>query len=345
MHAAPRLLLPARYFLLLDDTLRAAGTSLHTLAQDSGIPPERFSEADSGLTPRQVEHLIAQALRLTGRSDLGYEWGSRLRLNSHDLLGYAMLSCGTLDQLLRLSARYYGLINPLFRMEYHRSGLRAEIIYRPAVSLNGETLHLLQEVLAVSTHIQCVGLLRNAASAYDIYLSMEAPPHAARYRNLGGARLHFGASPLPEVRIVADDWSLDAPLPMADAYAVRMAETRCKARLQRYRDNGNWTEWVRMMLNEAEDSQPALEELAGLIGTSSRTLDRYLRREGQGFRDLALQARNERARRMLAESDLPVSQIAYRLGFSEAANFTRAFRRENLLSPSEFRRHRRGGES
>jgi len=338
MKSAARPLLPARYFLLLGDCLRAAGTSLDELLRTAGIDPDRVQDTDFGLTAAQVDQLIAQAVRVTGRSDLGFEWGRRLRLNSHDLLGYAMLSCGTLDQLLRLCARYYGLIAPMFRMEYQRTGDRAVIVYRPALPMQGDTLHLFQEVLAVSTHFQCKGLLRNPQSVYDIYLSMEEPPHVRRYRELSPARVHFGASPLPEVRIVADTWSLDAPLPMADAHAVRMAEERCRARLQRYRDQGNWTDWVIMMLNEAEDSQPTLDELARLIGTSARTLDRYLRKEGSGFRDLAVRVRIDRARKLLREAELPISQIAYRLGFSDVANFTRSFRRETGFSPSEFKR-------
>ncbi|CAM2185011.1 Transcriptional regulator, AraC family [Paraburkholderia sacchari] len=338
MNTVARPLVPARYFLLLRDSLRAAGSSLEDLLSAAGIDPHSVRQPDSGLSIEQVESLIAHALRITGRSDLGFDWGRRLRLNSHDLLGYAMLSCTTVDQLLGLSARYYGLIAPMYRMEYQRTGDRAVIIFRPAVPMKSETLHLLQEVIAVSTHFQCIPLLSNPRPVYDIYMSMEEPPHVRRYRELAPARVHFSASTLPEVRIVTDTWSLDSPLPMADEYAVRMAEERCKAQLQRYRERGNWTDWVIMMLNEAEDSQPTLEELAGLIGTSGRSLERYLKKEGSGYRDLAVQVRSDRARKMLLEGDMPVSQIAYRLGFTDLANFTRAFRRENGVSPSEFRR-------
>jgi AraC-like DNA-binding protein len=339
MKSAARPLLPARYILLLENCLCAAGTSLDDVLRQSDIDPARFRNAESGLTSRQVERFVGQALRMTGRTDLGFEWGRRLRLNSHDLLGYAMLSCATLDQMLRLCARYYGLIAPMFRMEYQRTGNRAVIVYRPTLPMNGEALHLLQEVLAVSTHFQCAALLGDPSAVYDIYLSMEEPPHARRYRELAPARVHFSASPLPEIRIEANTWSLDAPLAMADEHVVRMAEARCKAQLQRYRDQSNWADWVAMMLNEAEDSQPTQAELARLIGTSARTLDRFLRKEGTGFRSLAIKVRSERARKLLCEGTLPVSQIAYRLGFTDVANFTRAFRRENGMSPSEYRRN------
>jgi len=328
---------PARYFLLLGDYLKSAGTSLTDLFDAAGIASDRINETDFGLNTQQVDRLLAEALRLTGRSDIGFEWGRRFKLNSHDILGYAMLSCPNIDQLLRLCSRYYRLLTPMFRMQYQRTGNRAEIIYRPALPMSPGTLDLLQEVITVSTHLQCKSLLQHSSSVYDIYMSMEAPPHAARYRELAPARVHFGASSLPEVRIVADTWSLDAPLPMADKHAVRVAEERCKALLLRHSEQGNWTEWVVMMLNEAEDCQPTLEELARILGISSRTLDRYLKKEESSFRDLAIQVRNSRASKLLLEGTLPISQIAYRLGFTDVANFCRAFRQANGVSPSDFR--------
>jgi len=338
MNQAARPLVPARYFLLLGDVLAAAGFSLDELVSAAGFDPCQFRKPDFTVTAEQVDNLIVHALKMTGRSDLGFDWGRRLKLSSHDLLGYAMLSCTTIDQLFRLTARYYGLIAPIFRMEYQRIGGRAVIIYRPAVPMRSETLHLVLEVIAVSTHFQCSPLLTNTQSPYDIYMSMEEPPHVHRYREISPARVHFAASSLPELRIVADTWSLDAPLPMADEHAVKMAEERCKPLLQRYREQGNWTDWVVMMLNEAEDSQPTLNELAGIIGMSGRTLERYLTQESRGFRSIAIHVRNERALRLLREGDMPISQIAYRLGFTDLANFTRAFRRENGVSPSDFRR-------
>jgi len=111
---------PASYLLLLRDYLHSSGTSLDEALCAASIAPERVREVDFALTPQQYEHLLAQIIRLTGRNDLGFEWGRRIRLNSHGILGYAMLSYATLDQGLRRSAHYFPLLSPLFSMSYQR---------------------------------------------------------------------------------------------------------------------------------------------------------------------------------------------------------------------------------
>ena len=44
-----------------------------------------------------------------------------------------------------------------------------------------------------------------------------------------------------------------------------------------------------------------------------------------------------RAQVLLAQSDLPITQIAARVGYGSASHFTKAFRQSTGLSPREFR--------
>ncbi|WP_272642918.1 helix-turn-helix domain-containing protein [Marinomonas mediterranea] len=46
---------------------------------------------------------------------------------------------------------------------------------------------------------------------------------------------------------------------------------------------------------------------------------------------------NLEAKRLLARTDLPVSTIAEKLGFEEATNFSKFFKRETAVPPAEFR--------
>lgn len=98
-----------------------------------------------------------------------------------------------------------------------------------------------------------------------------------------------------------------------------------------------------MMLRETEDCQPTQEDLARILNMSVRTLDRQLAKEGSSFRALTQSVRNERAREMLADGRQPISQIAFRLGYTDTANLSRWFGKMNGLTPSDFIEQRHQG--
>ena len=83
---------------------------------------------------------------------------------------------------------------------------------------------------------------------------------------------------------------------------------------------------------------PDIREVARMVTTSARTLQRRLRGAGLTYAGLVQQARCEAASRMLLESDRSVSDVARTLGYSDPAHFTRAFHRWTGLTPRQFRR-------
>ena len=83
---------------------------------------------------------------------------------------------------------------------------------------------------------------------------------------------------------------------------------------------------------------PDIREVASMVSTSARTLQRRLRGAGLTYAGLVQQARCEAASRMLLESDRSVSDVARTLGYSDPAHFTRAFHRWTGLTPRQFRR-------
>jgi len=73
---------------------------------------------------------------------------------------------------------------------------------------------------------------------------------------------------------------------------------------------------------------------------SVRTVQRRLRGAGLTYSGLLDEVRLEIAARMLGEAGRKVRDIAFDLGYSDQANFTRAFRRWAGAPPSEYRRLR-----
>jgi len=77
--------------------------------------------------------------------------------------------------------------------------------------------------------------------------------------------------------------------------------------------------------------------VARALNVSLRTLQRRLADEDTTWSELLDQARRELALRFIGERRMSVKEATYVLGFSEPANFTRAFRRWTGRSPTEYR--------
>ena len=76
---------------------------------------------------------------------------------------------------------------------------------------------------------------------------------------------------------------------------------------------------------------------AEMVGASPRTVRLRLREEGTSWRRLLDELRFEYTRARLIETDASLGDIAFELGYADAAHFTRAFRRWTKVTPSEFR--------
>lgn len=80
-----------------------------------------------------------------------------------------------------------------------------------------------------------------------------------------------------------------------------------------------------------------IHRVARELGCSRQTLYRRLKSEGITFAELVDGFRRRRALELVADRGLSVKEIAYRLGFSDPASFSRAFKRWTGASPQALR--------
>lgn len=81
----------------------------------------------------------------------------------------------------------------------------------------------------------------------------------------------------------------------------------------------------------------SVAEAARALGLAPRSLQRALKRDQTSFSDLVHRTRIEAAQRMIAESSLQLTEVAFCVGFTDQAHFTRTFRRYCDVPPSAYR--------
>jgi transcriptional regulator GlxA family with amidase domain len=94
-----------------------------------------------------------------------------------------------------------------------------------------------------------------------------------------------------------------------------------------------------------EYSRPLrIDEVARRVATSPRQLQRVFADVcGLGFRSYLSRLRMSHAADLLATTAIPVNEIARRVGYVDASQFSKAFKRTYGVSPSKTRATRGGG--
>ena len=82
-----------------------------------------------------------------------------------------------------------------------------------------------------------------------------------------------------------------------------------------------------------ETGEATIDRVSGDMGLSRQTLYRRLKEEGATFEQLLDKLRHRLALRYLREDRMSVKAASYRLGFSDPAAFSRAFKRWTGSSP------------
>ncbi|ARP96025.1 helix-turn-helix transcriptional regulator [Bordetella genomosp. 13] len=87
---------------------------------------------------------------------------------------------------------------------------------------------------------------------------------------------------------------------------------------------------------------PTLMDIAEMANTSRRNLQRMLAESGVSYRGIVNAVRFERAAALLRRPEIKIVDIALSLGYTDAAHFTRAFRKMAGASPLQFRKSKLG---
>lgn len=288
--------------------------------------------------------IFGNAMRLAGRSQWALDFGRQLNINSHGPLGFAALSAPTLGDGLEVFGRFARIRAPYLGFDLHDHGQRLQLTVSTRLcALGALELPLIEIILQVAaSYIDAVV----GPNAIDMTLFIAHPPpaHAALYTEYFHCRVEFGAG----FNGIALPASLKAlPCPLHDDKTYRAALARCREALDAVLSPddvvaraGHWlaAHFDQVAARGAAAGQPRLQDLAAALCMSPRTLIRQLGQHGKSFSGLRTAQQLEIARVMLNDARYTVSEISNLLGYGDAANFGRAFRRMTGVSPGQYRR-------
>ncbi len=95
---------------------------------------------------------------------------------------------------------------------------------------------------------------------------------------------------------------------------------------------------VRAVIIDNKTYRVEQKDVAKKLNLSCRNLQRKLKSEGVSYKDLLDECRKKKAQSLLSDNDLPLSEMSDILGFDNASNFSRAFKRWHGSTPGQYRK-------
>jgi len=275
----------------------------------------------------------------TGNDNFGLWFGQQFQPQALGLIGEIALAAPTLGAALQALAELFPFHQQATETRFAIEGERIRLEYR---ILDGRILERRQDAeltMGMFTNVvrTCLGL---DWTPEEVWLEHPRPEAWRDHDKAFDAPVHFGQR---TNAVVVRGRDLGRRMPGGDLGRL----TALRARLIALAGGTGQTPLLDRVKAEIRSRLPEgearVESVAEALGMARWTLQRRLAGQGLAFSDLVDLVRRDLAAAYLRQPHLPLSDLAFFLGYSELSAFTRAFTRWFDLSPSQARQAWSGG--
>ncbi|PPE72883.1 AraC family transcriptional regulator [Solimonas fluminis] len=272
--------------------------------------------------------------RLGTALPLGLDAGLRYHPTTFGVWGFMILSSSTLQHAVDVGLRYLRLTSFYCRIRLSQAGDELQIIADDS-QLPADVRDFLLERDGGTLMNLARDILPSRFTLTRVDTRLPMPAYHKRAEALFGRPVAYGQ---PQNRVGIHRSMLDWKLPQADLPMRRMFEAECERLLARHQALAGIAGRVRERLLRDPHRMPTMDMVAAEFKETARTLRRRLEAAGTRFENLVDETRSALAEELLRGTNLAISEVAERLGYSEPSTFIRAFKRWKAVSPQRYRK-------
>jgi AraC-like DNA-binding protein len=314
--------------------MREAGTVEADVLSEAGLTAAEIQDPSVRLEVRTQIRLLELAAQAVQDECLGFHLARSFDLREIGLLYYVMASSEQLADSLRNAERYSVINNEGVRLHLRSDGATVIALDYVNVDRHSDRHHM--EFWLTTVLRLCRQLTDSRIAPRRVRVRHFRDGATAEYKSFFASDVEFGAD--------ADEIIFPktfASLPSVGAAThlnklLRQYADEALARKPNARDSVR-TDVQRVIPQLLPHGKAKTSEVARQLGLSRRTLSRSLFAEGVTFAEILEELRAALAKRYLRDRELPVSEIAWLLGYREISSFTHAFKRWTGMSPIQFR--------
>jgi AraC-like DNA-binding protein len=308
---------------------------LDPILSELGLPKDAEKREEVAVSPRDFEKLMGYVAEELGDPSVALDLPAALDWPNYHVVELAARTSPNLRAAFEQVVRYASLIYAylVFSLEEKDGELRIRHRQR-IVDVGGRFGN---EYALAATLFYARRYTGIEVTPRRVWFAHREPPNLAELRRFFATRdVDFGRADSGLAFSASDGLR---PCVAPDSRLLHTFERLAEAELRERPAPSDFIGQVRAELGRIFlAGAPDASRLARRMKLSTRTLQRRLEERGTTFSAEVDAARRDLACELLRDRSLATAEVAYRLGFSDPAAFTRAFKRWEGMTPSAYRK-------
>ena len=280
-----------------------------------------------------IHDVFLRAQPYFDRQALGIQLVKASGLGSMGLLGFVMQSSKDIAQAFEAGLRFHPISGSVSNLQVILQPEQVILEIQPRYCMTLTTVFIEEVVASI---INCLkSLLGQHYAPLRIEFSYTEPNAIEQYQTFFQCPLYFDAA---RTRIYFSRTLLVQTIPSANTANYLQAIQICEQHLINLTQHHSipFSQHIRHYLVQHLPRKVTLHELTEQFSLSERQLRRKLAQEQTSFQALRQAVLLQQAKKLL-EKNQSIESIGLALGFSDAREFRRAFKRWTNLAPSQFK--------
>lgn len=309
------------------------GIDLETVARPLHLDIGSFEDFDALISFDRLSRLMEALAAVSGDDTFGLKYGQFYKFGGTGPFGMGLRCAPSFKVMLKFFAKYIHTTGDIevFNLAIDDDRVSAEWTYSPLITQREQYVDF-----AVATTLRTFQASAGRQFKYaKLRLERHPPSDKSLFLSTISNFIEFGCAS-NSYELPAD--VLHSVSSAADEVMFKYMTQQCEALAKsRRRTKDIVTMLKEDFLQHMETNDRAIVDVARRLGMSERTLQRRLAENGVNFWEVSESTRDELSLRLLTDTDLPLSEISQKLGYSSQSAYTRAVKRWRGASPRQLR--------
>lgn len=311
---------------------RARGRPVRALAMQAKLSLKLLEDPGRRMPVQGQIRFLNLVAEAVDDDALGLHLAMRFDARRSGLYYYVLASAPNLRTMLERSARFTTLVNEGLSQEFVE-GRRVGLVMKYRGVRRQMDRHQFEFWAATLVKV-CRELTGVRLQPVRVQVAHSRGKDHLKLSRYLGCQVEYGAG-VDEILFSGEQAAL--PVRRADPYLHELLVKVCEQEMSRRKrtQHSLVTRVENAVAPRLPHGRVRAGEVAAEFGMSGRTFARRLAAEGITFSTLVDRLRRDLARQYLREGQMPISRVAWLLGYCETSAFTHAFRRWTGKAPSE----------